>query len=79
MAKAKTEGVERVDVFVPRGAVGEEKSVFISVNGENYLLPRGKTSNVPAYIAYEFKRSQEAQNNWDDLAEGMANTESALN
>ena len=33
---------ERVEIFVPKGYTGDEPNVFVSVNGVNYLLPRGK-------------------------------------
>lgn len=61
MAEAK-----KVKVFVPRGASNEEPNVFISVNGVNYLLPKGKESEVPAHIAEEFYRCQAAQARADD-------------
>jgi hypothetical protein len=61
MAEAK-----KVKVFIPRGASNEEPNVFISVNGVNYLLPKGKESEVPAHIAEEYYRCQAAQARADD-------------
>ena len=52
---------EKVAIFVPRGYANDEPNQLISVNGVNYLLPRGKTSNVPKFVADEFYRSQKAQ------------------
>lgn len=52
---------ERVEVYVPRGNVNDESNLHICVNGVNFLLPKGKTSKVPKYIAEEFYRSQKAQ------------------
>lgn len=52
---------KKVKVFVPRGASNEEPNVFISVNGVNYLLPKGKESEVPAHIAEEYYRCQAAE------------------
>ena len=42
------------------------------VNGKNYLLPRGKTSKVPPAVAYEFKRSQRAQERLDAKMDELA-------
>ena len=51
---------KRVKIFVPRGASNEEPNLFISVNGINYLLPRGKESSVPECVASEYQRSVRA-------------------
>lgn len=52
---------KRVEIFVPKGYANDEPNMLISVNGVNYLLPKGKTSKVPQFIADEFYRSQKAQ------------------
>ena len=74
-AEAKTEPVanadERVEVHVPRGYANDEPNVVISVNGVNYVLPRGKTSLVPKHIAAEFYRSQKAQEALDKRVDEM--------
>jgi hypothetical protein len=44
---------ERVEVFIPRGYANDDPNFFVSVNGVNYLLPRGKKSQVPAHVAEE--------------------------
>ena len=69
VASAATE--ERVDITVPRGYANDEPNLLIAVNGVNYLLPRGKTSNVPKFIAEEFYRSQAAQKALDDRKDEM--------
>lgn len=51
---------KRVELFIPRGAENDEPNLLISVNGANYLLPRGKTSLVPEHIANEYNRAQRA-------------------
>lgn len=61
MAEAK-----KVKVYVPRGASNDDPNVFISVNGVNYLLPKGQESEVPAHIAEEYYRCQAAQARADD-------------
>ena len=62
----------REEIFIPRALDGEERSLFVSVNGKNYLLPKGKTSRVPLAVAEEVRRAWAAQNAWDDRAEAMA-------
>ena len=47
---------EKVDLFIPRG----KEDVLIGVNGVMYLLPQGKTSQVPPEVAAEYRRSQQA-------------------
>lgn len=56
---------KREKVFVPRGASNEDPNLFISVNGVNYLLPRGKESLVPPEVAYEYRRSLAARERSD--------------
>ncbi len=51
----------RVSVFIPRGLSNEDPNLFVSVNGVNYLLPRGKESLVPRYVAEELERSARAK------------------
>lgn len=62
---------EREEIFVPKGYANDEPNLLISVNGVNYLLPRGKTSNVPKFIADEFHRSQKAQEALDKRVDEM--------
>ena len=62
---------ERVEIFVPKGYANDEPNMLISVNGVNYLLPKGKTSNVPKFIAEEFYRSQKAQEALDKHVDEM--------
>ena len=58
---ANTNKEEYVDLFIPKGYANDEPNLFISVNGKNFLLPKGKTSKVPVYIKEEYERSQRAQ------------------
>ena len=61
----------REEIFVPKGYTGEEPHVFVSVNGVNYLLPRGKKSLVPPEVAQEYRRSQAAQEALDRRIEQL--------
>lgn len=60
MSEPKKEN--RVKLYIPRGASNEEPNLFISINGVNYLLPRGKESLVPKEVADEYERSLRAAN-----------------
>ena len=62
---------ERVEIFVPKGYTNDEPNLMISVNGVNYLLPKGKTSKVPKHIAEEFYRAQKAQEALDKRVDQM--------
>lgn len=65
------EDIEKVEIFVPRGYANDEPNLMIGVNGVNYLLPRGKSSLVPSFVAEEFKRSQRAQEALDKRVDEM--------
>lgn len=62
---------KKVEIFVPKGYANDEPNLLISVNGVNYLLPKGKTSKVPKHIAEEFYRSQKAQTKLDEHIDQM--------
>lgn len=62
---------ERVEVFIERGYANDEPNLFVSVNGVNYLLPRGKKSLVPAHVAAEIERSKKAKEKLDENVEKM--------
>lgn len=61
----------RVKIFVPRGASNEDPNLFISVNGVNYLLPRGKESAVPEFVAREYQRSIRAAERLERTAQRL--------
>lgn len=62
---------ERVEIFIPKGNANDEPNLFVSVNGNNYLLPKGKKSLVPPEVAYEINRSIEAQERLDATIDKM--------
>ena len=72
-ASKTTEKVKdtRVEVFVPKGYANDEPNLFVSVNGVNYLLPKGKKSLVPAHVAAEIERSKRAAEVQDEKMEQM--------
>ena len=70
--KAKKAKPELVEVFIPRSSnANDDPNMFVSVNGVNYLLPRGKTSKVPAAVAEEIERSKKAQETLDQHIDEM--------
>lgn len=60
-----------VELFVPKGNVNDEPNLLVSVNGKNFLLPKGKKSMVPRYVKAEFDRSQRAQEIADEHIDEM--------
>jgi hypothetical protein len=61
----------RVEIFVPKGYANDDPNFHIGINGVNYVLPRGKKSLVPDFVAAEFYRSQRAQEKLDETMEQM--------
>ena len=62
---------DRVEVFIPKGYANDEPNLFVSVNGVNYLLPKGKKSLVPPHIAAEIERSKKAAEKQDENIDKM--------
>ena len=58
-----------VDLHIPRGYANDEPNFLISVNGKNYILPKGKTSKVPPAVKYEYDRAVRAQERLDETIE----------
>ena len=61
----------RVEVFIPKGYANDDPNFLVSVNGVNYVLPRGKKSLVPDFVAYEVERSKRAEEKRDENMEQM--------
>lgn len=60
-----------VDLHIPRGYVNDEPNLIISVNGKNYVLPKGKTSKVPPCVKYEYDRALRAMERQDATVEKL--------
>lgn len=69
MATTNKEGY--VDLFIPKGFANEDPNFFISVNGKNFVLPRGKNSKVPSYVKDEYDRAMRAQAALDEKSEEL--------
>lgn len=65
----------REDIFIPRGPKNDDPNLFVSVNGKNYLLPRGQKSRVPHEVAAEIHRAWEAEEIRTRNEEKLANCE----
>lgn len=70
-AKEQPAAPVREDIFIPRGAANDDPNLYVSINGVNYVLPKGKTSNVPKFVADEIRRSWKAQEIFDQHREAM--------
>ena len=72
MATETSKKPDLVDLFIPRGSSVDEPNVIISVNGKNYVMPKGKTSKVPEFVKYEYERRIRAKEAMDVRAAEMA-------
>lgn len=61
MAETKTVKETREKIFIPKGQAGDNPNFFVSVNGKNYILPKGQESEVPKHVADEIRRSWAAE------------------
>lgn len=59
---AKVAKNTRMEVFIPRDSANQDPNYYCAVNGVNYILPRGKKSMVPDFVAAEIERALEAEN-----------------
>ena len=52
---------EKVELYIEPGYDKDDPNEFISVNGINYVLPKGETSMVPPWVKAEYERSRKAK------------------
>lgn len=52
---------ELVAVTPPAPAAGEDPNYQIGINGKMWILPRGKTSKVPRYVAMAYEQAEAAK------------------
>ncbi len=71
-SEKKTTAAQRLEVYIPRGSATEDPNLFVSINGVNYLLPKGKTSLVPDFVAAEIDRCAAAKIRAEDNAAAMS-------
>lgn len=65
----KTE--EREEIFIERAIGNDDPNLFVSVNGYNCILPKGKTSLVPKSVAAEIHRARRAQQKLDATIDAL--------
>lgn len=75
MANETTKKIEEVELYIPRISGNSDPNEVIVHNGKNWVLPRGKKSVVPKYIADEYERSVRAKQKFDEVV--YARTEQA--
>ena len=61
VAETMPDPYELEEIFIPRAGAKEDPNLFVSVNGKNFLIPKGKKSKVQRYIADEIRRSERAR------------------
>ena len=59
------------EIVIPRTGDALDAGLYVAVNGEAYLLPRGKSSRVPAHIAAEIRRSEAARERQEQAAKAL--------
>ena len=69
MARKAT--VDRTSVTIPRARRGEEENLFVAINGVNYIIPKGKSVDVPDFVAAEIARAQAAEERMHQAREQM--------
>ena len=74
-AKANEDKAGRVELRIPRSSADDEANVFVSVNGKNFLIPKGQTVLVPPEVADEYFRSEEARENFITAVENRRATD----
>ena len=51
---------DRVEVYIPKGYANEDPNFFVSVNGVNYILPRGKRTGTCIHCSRNRKSAESA-------------------
>ena len=67
------EGKTRIKV--PRVPGSGDDNYFVSVNGKNFLIPRGVEVEVPDYVAQEYYRSEAAKEKFYNTQDNRRNTD----
>lgn len=59
------------EVFIHKTSELDDPNAFVSINGENYVIPKGKTTKVPAHVKAEIERSRRAQEKLDNKIDAL--------
>lgn len=57
------------EIYIPKGYGNDDPNLLVSINCKNWILPKGKTSRVPKYVADEIRLSWAAQAKYDELVD----------
>ncbi len=60
-------GEELVPVYIPKLHDGSDETQFVSVNGRDFLIQRGKRVEVPACVAEVLEHSAQTLDRLDEL------------
>lgn len=71
-----TEKIKKVKITLPRASGSAPRDVFVSVNGVNYIVPRGQEVEVPDYVAAEIERASRAEAYMQDEKDRMKQEQS---
>ena len=69
---AKKDDVKMVKIKLFKDNNKYSNDVFVGVNGENYLIQRGKTVEVPDYIAEVLEHSMEQDEKTAELISSLS-------
>lgn len=56
-----TKKEERVPLFVPKGLQNDDPNLYVCINGEKFLIPKGQESMVPPHVKKAVERSWGAE------------------
>lgn len=70
-AASKAAKDDYVEVFIHKTSELDDPNDFVSINGENFVIPKGKTVKVPAYVKAEIDRSRRAQEKLDNKIDAL--------
>lgn len=75
MAEAKVKAEEAkektVQVRLPRAREGDEREVFVGVNGRAWRIKKGETVEVPECVAEVLRNSEMAMERADEYEESL--------
>lgn len=60
-------------IYIERGGDHDEPNLLVSINGKNWVLPRGKESEVPEEVAQEIERSRRARERYYNTMDKLLN------
>ena len=78
-AAAEYDPWELVPLLVERDPTDENTNMVIGINGKNYVMPRGKVSDVPRCVYDEYQRAKAAQYHADATIAELSGIKAAAN